>query len=70
MLSWPDPGAEFRKQIVIVQNQPEEPASETKPVGGRKATVRYRNRTTEIKLKPGGTVQLTSELQKVSAIRE
>lgn len=34
-----------------------------KSVGGRTATIRYGNRTTEIKLKSGGTVQLNSELQ-------
>lgn len=32
-------------------------------VGGRKATVRYRDRLTEINLKPGGTMQLNTELQ-------
>ena len=31
--------------------------------GGRKATVRYGARTAEIQLKPGGAVQLNSELQ-------
>ncbi len=34
-----------------------------KSVGGRAATVRYGDRTTEIKLKSGGTVQLNSGLQ-------
>ena len=34
-----------------------------KSVGGREATVRYGDRTTEIKLKSGGTVQLNAELQ-------
>jgi alpha-L-fucosidase 2 len=33
-----------------------------KSVGGRTATVRYGDRTTEIKLKSGGTVQLNAEL--------
>ena len=32
-------------------------------VGGRQATVRYRDRHAEINLKPGGTVQLNGELQ-------
>ena len=35
-----------------------------KSVGGRTATVRYGDRTTEIKLKAGGTVQLNSALQR------
>ena len=34
-----------------------------KSVGGRTATVRHGDRTTEIKLKSGGTVQLNSDLQ-------
>ena len=34
-----------------------------KSVGGRTATVRYGDRTAEVKLKSGGTVQLNSELQ-------
>ncbi len=37
-----------------------------KSVGGRTATVRYGNRTAEIKLKSGGTIQLNSELQPAS----
>jgi alpha-L-fucosidase 2 len=37
-----------------------------KSVGGRTATVRYGDHTTEIKLKPGGVVQLDSQLQKSS----
>jgi len=37
-----------------------------KSVGGRTATVRYGDRTMEIKLKSGGTVQLNSELQPAS----
>ena len=37
-----------------------------KSVGGRTATVRYGDRTTEIKLKSGGTVQLNAELQRAS----
>jgi alpha-L-fucosidase 2 len=36
-----------------------------KSVGGRTATVRYGDRTVEIKLKSGGTVQLNAELQSV-----
>ena len=36
---------------------------EPKSVGGRTATVRYGDRTTEIKLKSGGSVQLNSELK-------
>lgn len=34
-------------------------------IGGREATVRYGNRATEIKLKPGDTIQLGSELQRL-----
>ena len=34
-----------------------------KSVGGRGATIRYGNRTTEIKLKSGAAIQLNSELQ-------
>jgi alpha-L-fucosidase 2 len=37
-----------------------------KSVGGRTASVRYGDRTTEIKLKSGGTVQLNSGLQPAS----
>jgi Glycosyl hydrolase family 65, N-terminal domain len=37
-----------------------------KSVSGRTATVRYGERTMEIKLKSGGTVQLNSELQRAS----
>jgi alpha-L-fucosidase 2 len=37
-----------------------------KSTGGRTATVRCGDRATEIKLKPGGTVQLNSELQPAS----
>jgi alpha-L-fucosidase 2 len=35
-------------------------------VGGRKAVVRYGDRTTEIKLKPGATVRLGPELKRVA----
>jgi len=41
-------------------------AIKIKSVGGRTATVRYGDRTTEIKLKSGATVQLNSELQPAS----
>jgi alpha-L-fucosidase 2 len=34
-----------------------------KSVGGRKATVRYGDRTVEITLKPGRSVQLNAELK-------
>jgi alpha-L-fucosidase 2 len=37
-----------------------------KSVGGREARVRYGERTMEIKLKPGGAVELNSELQPAS----
>jgi alpha-L-fucosidase 2 len=37
--------------------------AKVKSVGGRAATIRYGDRTTEIKLKSGETVQLDSELQ-------
>jgi alpha-L-fucosidase 2 len=37
-----------------------------KSVGGRTATIRYGDRTTEVKLKSGGTVQLNSELRPAS----
>jgi alpha-L-fucosidase 2 len=37
--------------------------AEIKSTGGRTVTVRYGDRTTEIKLKSGGTVQLNSELK-------
>jgi hypothetical protein len=36
-----------------------------KSVGGRATTVRYGDRTTEIKLKSGGTIQLNSGLQSI-----
>jgi alpha-L-fucosidase 2 len=36
-----------------------------KSVGGHKATIRYGDRTVEIQLKSGGSVQLNSELQRV-----
>ena len=38
-------------------------SAKIKSTGGRTVTVRYGNRTTEIKLKSGGTVQLNSELK-------
>jgi alpha-L-fucosidase 2 len=38
--------------------------AKVKSVGGRAATIRYGDRTTEIKLKSGETVQLDSELQR------
>jgi alpha-L-fucosidase 2 len=37
-----------------------------KSAGGRTATIRYGDRTTEVKLKSGGTVQLNSELRPAS----
>jgi alpha-L-fucosidase 2 len=37
--------------------------SQIKSTGGRAVTVRYGDRTTEIKLKSGGTVQLNAELK-------
>jgi alpha-L-fucosidase 2 len=38
-------------------------SAKIKSTGGRKATVRYGERTAEIQLKPGATIQLNSELQ-------
>ena len=35
-------------------------------VGGREVTLRYGDRTTEVKLKPGGAVQLNAELQPIT----
>jgi alpha-L-fucosidase 2 len=41
-----------------------------KSVGGRNATVRYGNRTTEIKLKSGEAIQLNSELQPTASFHK
>ena len=38
-------------------------SAKIKSTGGRTVTVRYGDRTTEIKLKSGGTVQLNAELK-------
>ncbi len=41
-------------------------AIKIRSVGGRSTTVRYGDRTAEIKLKPGGAIQLNAELQPVT----